>query len=232
MAAELWVARASLTEAARRRVEWLAPDERALMEGRVFARHRDEYLLTRVVCRAVLGRVVGRAPESLAFVRSEHGRPSLVGHADVRFNLSNSAGHVVLLVSRAHEVGVDLETIGRADEIVKLAPSVFAASEQSELASLSGEAQRERAVALWTLKESYIKARGLGLQLPLDGFAFSFTSESAVPQITIDPALGDDATRWHFRQWQTEDLRIATATEREGGEGGDTIRLINLMESF
>lgn len=230
MAAELWVARASLTEAARQHVGWLAADERALMEGRVFAQHRDEYLLTRVVCRAVLGRTVGRAPESLTFVRSEHGRPSLVGHDDVRFNLSNSAGHVVLLVSRAHEVGVDLETIGRADAIIKLAPNVFAPSERAELAALAGEAQRERAVALWTLKESYIKARGLGLQLPLDGFAFSFASAGdAPPRITIDPSLGDDATRWHFQQWQTEDLRIATATD---GEGGDTTRLINLTESF
>lgn len=228
MAVELWVAHASLTEAARRHVGWLTADERALMDGRVFARHRDEYLLTRVVCRAVLARVVGRAPESLRFVRSEHGRPSLVGHDPIRFNLSNSAGHVVLLVSRAHEVGVDLELIGRADEIVKLAPSVFAPSELQELQALSGEAQRERAVALWTLKESYIKARGLGLQVPLDRFAFSFPSppDRSAPRITIDASLQDEATRWHFQQWQTADLRIATACE------GDTTRLIYLTESF
>jgi 4'-phosphopantetheinyl transferase len=49
----------------------------------------------------------------------------------------------------------------------------------------------------WTLKESYIKARRLGLSLPLDRFAFDLDSER-VARISFLPPIEDDASRWQF----------------------------------
>jgi 4'-phosphopantetheinyl transferase len=51
-------------------------------------------------------------------------------------------------------------------------------------------------VRLWTLKEAYIKASGLGLAQPLETFAFRF---DPLRVTFADPALGDPTT-WHFDQ--------------------------------
>jgi 4'-phosphopantetheinyl transferase len=102
----------------------------------------------------------------------------------------------VCLVSAHHEVGVDTELRTRAKSIVEIANTVFAADELRELLALEGDAQAERAVTLWTLKEAYIKARGMGLALPLDKFAFRFGADV---RIEIDASLGDDAAKWQFR---------------------------------
>ena len=48
----------------------------------------------------------------------------------------------------------------------------FSPTEVAALGALPEAARPDRFFDYWTLKESYIKARGLGLQLPLDQFSF------------------------------------------------------------
>ena len=69
----------------------------------------------------------------------------------------------------------------------------------------------------WTLKESYIKARGLGLKLPLRHF--SFLLDGPAPSIAFAPELHDRAETWQFAQfWPTERHRMAVAVRREGAD--------------
>ena len=48
--------------------------------------------------------------------------------------------------------------------------------------------QQYRFFEYWTFKEAYIKARGMGLSLPLDKFSFQYPDDHAV-EIAIDPEL-------------------------------------------
>lgn len=207
--AHLWVARPEELEASAEAMALMDPDESSRQRRFVFPQHRHEFLATRVLVRRVLGSYLDVPPASLRFVHNEHGRPALdAPRSPLRFNLSNTPGLVVCLVSAHHEVGVDTELRDRARSILDIASTVFAETELRELLALEGDPQAQRAVTLWTLKEAYIKARGMGLALPLDKFAFRFGGEV---RIQIDPSLGDDADRWQFRTLDVGPHMISTA---------------------
>jgi 4'-phosphopantetheinyl transferase len=193
----------------------LSSDERARRDAFRFDEHRHEYLVTRALVRTVLSRYAATLPGDWRFRWNEYGRPDLDGGGPgLRFNLSNTAGLVVCLVAAGSEVGVDVERRDRAPAILELAPSVFSSCELAELRALRGAAQQDRALALWTLKEAYIKARGMGLAIDLAAFSFRFESDRI--RVALDPSLHDDPGRWEFRLVDRGEYRIALALERTG----------------
>lgn len=106
-------------------------------------------------------------PPAGDFQFGKEGKPYLSGQPEVHFSLSHS-GELALCALSAFEIGCDVETPRRVD--LALAERFFHPEESALLFSLP---QREREAAflrLWTLKESYVKAIGLGLALPLDAF--------------------------------------------------------------
>ncbi len=131
-------------------------------------------------------------PHAWSFFVNEYGKPSPIPDCGLRFNQSNSVELAVCLVASPGtlgphvssaasaatgiEVGVDVEPFSRAEEIVPLAPQVFSLAERAQLDALPVTDRPDRALSLWTLKEAYIKARGMGLSLPLA----KFRSSSAV----------------------------------------------------
>lgn len=216
--AHLWVARPADLEASAEALALMAPDESARQKRFIFPEHRHEFLATRVLVRRVLGRYLGVPPESLRFVQNEHGRPELdAPPSPLRFNLSNTPGLVVCLVSAHHEVGVDTELRTRAPSILDIASTVFAEAELRELLALSGDARAERAVTLWTLKEAYIKARGMGLAIPLDHFSFQLSPGLPVG-IAFDPRLDDDPTSWQFEQIRPTASHLVSVAIRRKNE--------------
>ena len=59
--------------------------------------------------------------------------------------------------------------------------------------------RQDRFFEYWTFKESYVKARGLGMSIPLQRFGFQLVGERLV-QLVADPTLDDNVNRWRF--WQ------------------------------
>lgn len=183
-------------------LRWLAPDEVARYERYLVEHARDEFFLTRVLVRSVLSRYAAIEPEAWEFERNEHGRPEVSGPEGaprVRFNLSNTRGLIACMVrgEGEREVGVDVEDTERKGETVRIAEHFFAPEEVRSLRALPEGRQRLRFFEHWTLKEAYIKARGMGLAIPLDRFAFHLDAPPAI-RIAFDPRLGDDASSWQF----------------------------------
>ena len=184
----------------------LSEDEQARWKRFRFARHAREFLATRALVRTALSHYHPIAPEAWRFQVNAHGKPAVEPACGLRFNLSNSPGLVVCLISQGAEVGVDVEPCERAEKIAALAPDVFSPRELAQLEALHGPERADRALSLWTLKEAYIKARGLGLSLPLDRFSFLFGGAEG---IHLDPDLGDQAGRWRFCLLDHANHRIA-----------------------
>ena len=203
---------------ARACVEMLSEDERARWERFKFERHRREYLATRVVGRRALSAYAEVAPEAWRFVAGEHRKPAFADGLGLglTFNLSNSLGLVVCAVGHGAEIGVDVEPFTRAGTIEEVAQRFFSGRELEQLDALSGDERRERVLTVWTLKEAYMKARGLGMSLPTKLFSVVFEDGDGV-RLEVDAEVGDEAGRWRFCWLDYAEHRIALMVE-SGGE--------------
>jgi 4'-phosphopantetheinyl transferase len=147
----------------------------------------------------------------------------------LRFNLSNTRGLIVCLVARDREVGVDVEDTHRHGETVAIADRFFSPSESASLNKQPLHKQRDRFFDYWTLKEAYIKARGMGLAIPLDHFSYHVENPEAI-RISFEPELPDNAERWQFSLTTLGGRhRIATAIERRPGEAPVSIEMLRTV---
>lgn len=184
-----------------------------------FARDRRRYLVTRALVRTVLSRYVPIVqPRQWNFSTNAYGRPQIANaeaqDAHLSFNLSHTHSLIVLGVTTGRELGVDVENFRAREVSLDVADRYFAPDEVVVLNAAPPNEQQYRFFEYWTFKESYIKARGMGLSLPLDKFSFHYPDDRAV-EIAIHPELADPSSRWQFWQFRPEpDYLVAICGER------------------
>ena len=186
-----------------------------------FARDRRRYLITRALVRTVLSRYTPVDPAEWMFSTNAYGRPEIANpeaaEAGLSFNISHTHSLIVLGVTRGRALGVDVENFRAREVSLDIADHYFAPQEVTALSAVPAHEQQYRFFEYWTFKESYIKARGMGLSLPLDKFSFHYRDDRAV-DIAIHPELADDAARWQFWQFRpSPDYLVAICAERNGG---------------
>ena len=200
----------------------LSNGERAQMARFYYPDHRHQYLITRALVRTSLSAYYPVSPAEWKFGKNHFGKPE-ISHPDgifsIRFNLSHANGLVICGTIRKHEIGVDVEDVHRSTQAAlgKLS-SYFSTQEVEDLQELPPEKQKERFFDYWTLKESYIKARGLGFSIPLNKFSFHF-QDNRLKSFSVHPDLKDDAKNWQF--WRipiTERYRAALAIQSENSD--------------
>jgi 4'-phosphopantetheinyl transferase len=160
---------------------------------------RREVLLTRMLVRTTLSRYADVDPKDWRFKIGERGRP-FIEHPSLDFNLSHTEGMIVCLVAALPGIGVDVEFLPRKNDTGRVADHFFAPQEKAGLP--------ERFFDYWTLKEAYIKARGKGLALPLDGFWFDIFAEE--PMISFDERIPDDPSLWRFETVRLSDRHLCS----------------------
>jgi 4'-phosphopantetheinyl transferase len=218
---DLWLT--SCDEVAEARIQHrypclLDPRELEQQERFHFERDRLRHLIARALVRTVLSRYLPLGESAWTFSTNAYGRPRIANASalpeDLRFNLSHSNDLVVLAVTRGREVGVDVESTRAQAVDAEVADHFFAPAEAAALAQLPPERRHFRFLEYWTFKESYIKARGMGISIPLDKFAFDYPDDQHV-RIAIDTELEDDAGRWQFWQLRpSAEYLVAVCAER------------------
>lgn len=185
-----------------------------------FDKDRRRYLVTRAMVRNVLSRYVAKPPEEWIFSANAYGRPEVanidVSSQRLSFNISHTDALIVLAIARGCNLGVDVENLRTREAPIDIADHYFSQREVASLAALPQDRKPHRFFEYWTFKESYIKARGMGLSLPLDSFGFYFPDEQAV-EIEFYRELIDEPARWRFWQFQpTREYLVALCAERTG----------------
>jgi 4'-phosphopantetheinyl transferase len=125
-----------------------------------FERDRTWFTASHSALRRIVARYVHRPPASLEFARAEMGKPYIEG--PIRFSMAHSGG--LALYAIAHrEVGVDVEQIRLDMDVRGIAERFLPAVESLELSALEPGEQQRAFFRLWTRREAYLKARGIGL---------------------------------------------------------------------
>lgn len=193
----------------------LTDGELQRMSRLYYARHRHQYLITRALIRTSLSAYFEVEPADWRFGNNGYGKPE-VEFPDIpgpiHFNLSHCNGLVMCGIAREHDIGVDVEDAQRSTRAAfESLSSYFSVAEIDNLSALPPDQKKQRFFDYWTLKESYIKARGMGLAIPLSKFSFQFEADR-LSGFETHPDLKDDAAEWQFwRIPMTARYRVAVA---------------------
>ena len=217
--AHIWLTRPVAPENRDPCLALLSADEVAQFERFKIERPRYLFLAARALARSALSLYAPEIdPTRWRFRFNDHGRPEIDGPAQappLRFNLSHTDGLVACLVTLELDAGVDVENIERRLDLVGVAKHSFSAREADEVRRRRGRERRERFFRYWTLKEAYIKARGMGLALPLRRFSYTFPAPGAVA-LELDPELGDRASDWQLALYRPSPGHYLAAAVRRG----------------
>lgn len=155
---------------------------------------------------AVLKKEYGITEPSLAV--GKYGKPYLVGHEEIHFNLSHS-GHVAVCTVSDVECGVDVEKIDAPHDMMGVANRFFSLSEYN--AMLMSPNPNEAFCRLWTLRESYVKMRGMGFDIGLSTLRCDF--HRGVCTMYQDEKKQEDAFFHELRNIYGYRVAVATVSE-------------------
>jgi 4'-phosphopantetheinyl transferase len=194
----------------------LTPEERRSVAR--FARPdvRRDRLVSKALLRTVLSAYADVPPTAWRFRAGQYGKPEIdtpVLDRRLCFSLSHTEGLIACLVARSYDVGVDVECVEGVDDVIDIAVRYFGRAESSSLLELPKHDQIRRFFELWTLKEAYAKARGLGVLIPFDAVVFEFDAGAPPrPTARFGSGVSEDASRWQFTvDWVDDTHVIATA---------------------
>ncbi len=162
-----------------------------------FRRYEDALrgLTSNILLRFIIVSLCKKKNNSIHLCKNEYGKPYIKDIDNFHFNLSHSGDWVVCAVDSA-TIGIDIEKIHDVD--LNLSARFFSKEEHLYLLSLEDIKRREVFFDFWTLKESYIKADGRGLSLPLNSFSFKIEGNSIL--FTTNNELKD----CYFRQYHID----------------------------
>jgi 4'-phosphopantetheinyl transferase len=143
---------------------------------------RHDYIASHAALRTVLGRCLDISPASVQYangpVSENKGelakattiKPALLLAKDsgnqpenLRFNLSHTRGAALIGVALGRELGVDIEWHRPLDDLQDMAKHVMSKPELEQWLSMPSVEQISGFYRVWTRKEAYLKAIGLGL---------------------------------------------------------------------
>lgn len=182
--------------------EALPPAERARARRFRLAADRSRYVTGRVLARTVIGARLSMDPAAIDLdttcrrCGADHGKPTVTNAPSGRaaaFSLAHAPGSVVLAVTDAAEVGVDVESVEAfaPHRQTALSAELLSSEERAAYERLPAPRRAHALAVWWTRKEAVLKATGEGLAIP--------PSHLGVTGPEVEPAV----TAWHPRVWSS-----------------------------
>jgi len=176
----------------------LSNDERQRASQFYFDRHRRRFIVARSMMRVILSRYLNQQPNELLFHYNDYGKPGLNDSTQIQFNISHSQELAILAVGKTNPLGIDLEFY--ADRPYQgIGEHSFSAQENQQLKMTPLFMQPLVFFHIWSQKEAFIKACGMGLSYQTQSFT--------VP--TLPPTNEAVFDARHQRYWQLQSFMPA-----------------------
>ncbi|KTD24361.1 phosphopantetheinyl transferase [Legionella lansingensis] len=173
-------------------ISLLDEKERAQANRFYFSHHQRRFTVAHAMLRAILARYLGESADALVITYGPHGKPQVRNSCHLEFNLSHSGDLALLAIGQHLPLGIDLEFFS-ARPYEGIAKYLFSKNEVAAFCSLPNYLTPVAFFHLWTQKEAFIKACGLGLSYPTKTFS--------VPVI-MPPTNSRVADSLHQTEWQ------------------------------
>jgi len=158
---------------------------------------RNVYVAAHSGLRRILAAHLDVRAKDLVFGFNDWGKASLRDPGtELEFNLSHSSNRVLIAVSSAGPVGIDVEKI-LPEPPFEIAPVTFSRNERARLAALSPALRRVAFYDLWSRKEALIKGVGRGFDLNLQDIDVSVDMDVCRSAASLSGTLAQ-AGDWHL----------------------------------
>lgn len=153
----------------------VSKERREKIKKLYYKKDKISSLYAELLLRHILVKNYGISKEKIHFRYNSFQKPFLAGfESELQFNISHSGDWIVCAISK-EEVGIDIQKIGDYEDAI--AKRFYNQKEYLHLHTLEKEEQIRRFYQYWSLKESYVKAVGKGLSIPLDELEFIWGHE-------------------------------------------------------
>ncbi len=146
---------------------------------------RDQFIASRGLLRLVLAGYLAIDPARVRFRTEQTSKPYLAGGGP-HFNVSHSGEIGLIAVTNWGEIGVDVERVRAMPTHLDMAQRYFAPGEVQALTRLPPGAREQAFFHIWTRKEAFVKAIGVGLAHGLERFEVSVPPDDPARLLHID----------------------------------------------
>lgn len=212
---DIWYRNTALVD--RRAVETanrhLSIEERNRSDRFHFQADRRDFTVAHDLLRRALSSYASLSPSDWRFTIDTYGKPSIDSNDPqlrrLSFSLSHTRGFVACVVTKDVPVGIDVERIDQSLLVEAIADRYFTAEEAQQLQDCSSDLRPARFTELWTLKEAFLKAVGIGHSGSPTGISFRLDDfrhiEISAPSIV-------SAQDWQFALFEPlSDVRMSVA---------------------
>ena len=202
----------------------LSKHERERADAYAHRSDRQRFVLGRAVLRWALSEQLGSyRPADWSIGETRGGKPTLELCSEaIGFSISHTEGLVAVLLSSNRSCGVDVELLSRQIDVQKLAQRSCSLVERKWLNRHDLNDQSVAFLKLWTLKEAYLKATGIGISVPLNQLSFGFDDGIYLRDLEDQSKRFD---HWNFSQWEQDGRHLVAVAQRRGDSQLQTIVL-------
>lgn len=189
-----------------------------------FTKDKVHSLFAEVILRYALWERYGFSNINIKFNQSKYGKPYLVNHKEVYFNLSHSGNWVLCGIGDV-QLGVDVEQV--KEKALLIANTMYTKGENEFIFKQSPENRLNAFYKIWTLKESYVKNVGKGLNIPFDSFEFGVYDDDIRFYFQ-----GEEKHSFLFYTWQLDEQHITALCVKNKAELmiNENIKILSLED--